>query len=309
MLTQESINRKKFLMTLGFSGSALMAVLSSCLNEKQTVPEPVSVTPSVPNAPTVSASTVTGSPITVTTESAGMVLVFNGTTQITTFTAVSGTNTYTPTTAGTYTFQLLTSTGTSISSASVTVTAKTSTTPAAPTLAVSSINTNSAISITATLAGTIIVFNGTTQVTTFAAVVGANTYTPSSAGVYTFKLQTANGISGASAAVTVTDLVTTKDLLTLDLTLSANAALLKVGGYIRQSNIVVALVAANTYAAVTQTCSHEGQKQVIYQSGEFYCQSHGARFTTAGVGLNSNGRGGLTVYKTSLVGNILHITA
>ncbi len=309
MLTQDSINRKEFLIKLGFSGASLMAILSSCLNEKQTVPEPASVTPSVPNAPTVSASTVTGGPITVTTESAGTVLVFNSTTQVATFTAVSGANIYTPTTAGTYTFLLLTSAGTSTSSTVVIVTAKTSTTPAAPTVAVSSINTNNTISITVALAGTIIVFNGTTQLTTFAAIVGANTYTPSSSGVYTFKLQTANGISGASAAVTVTDLVTTKDLLTLDLTLSANAALLKVGGYIRQSNIVIALVAANTYAAVTQTCSHEGQKQVIYQSGEFYCQSHGARFTTSGVGLNSNGRGGLTVFKTSLVGNILHITA
>lgn len=91
--------------------------------------------------------------------------------------------------------------------------------------------------------------------------------------------------------------------------MSANTAPLKVGGYIRQNNIVVALISANTYAAVTQICSHEGQKQVIYQSGEFHYQSHGARFSTVGVGLNANGRGGLTVYKTSLVGNILHITA
>jgi hypothetical protein len=45
--------------------------------------------------------------------------------------------------------------------------------------------------------------------------------------------------------------VTTKDLLTLDLTLSVNADLLKVSEYIRQSNIVVALVAANIYIAVT----------------------------------------------------------
>lgn len=142
--------------------------------------------PSDSNAPIVSVSTVTDSPITVTTESAGTVLVFNGTTQITTFTAVSGTNTYTPATAGTYTFQLQTSAGTSISSATVIVSAKTSTTPAAPTIAVNSINTNNAISITAALTGTIIVFNGTTQMTTFAAVVGANTYTPSSAGIYTF---------------------------------------------------------------------------------------------------------------------------
>lgn len=306
MLTQESINRKEFLMKMGFSGAALMAALSSCLNEKQTLPEPVLV---VPNAPTVSASTVTGSAITVTTESAGMILVFNGNTQISTFTAIIGANSYVPTTIGTYTFQLKTTSGTSVSSVAVVVTAKISTAPSAPTLSVSSVNTNTPITITASVAGTIIAFKASTQLSTFPAVAGANTYTPTTAGTYSFKLQTANGLSGASAAVTVTDVITNNDLLTLDLSLSANAALLKVGGYIRQNNIVVALISANTYAAVTQICSHEGQKQVIYQSGEFYCQSHGARFSTVGVGLNANGRGGLTVYKTSLVGNILHITA
>jgi cytochrome b6-f complex iron-sulfur subunit len=306
MLTQESINRKEFLMKMGFGGAALMAALSSCLNEKQTLPEPVLVTP---NAPTVSASTVTGSAITITAESAGTILVFNGSTQINTFTAIAGANSYVPTTVGTYTFQLQTSSGTSVSSASVVVTAKISTAPATPTISVSAVNTNTAITVTTAAAGTIIVFKATTQLSTFTAVAGANSYTPTTAGTYSFKLQTANGISGASAAVTVTDVVTTKDLLTLDLSLTANSALLKVGGYIRQSNIVVALVAANTYVAVTQICSHEGQKQVIYQSGEFYCQSHGARFSTSGIGLNANGSGGLTVYKTSLVGTILHITA
>ncbi len=253
MLTQESINRKEFLMKIGFSGAALMAALSSCLNEKQTLPAPVVI---APNAPTVSASTVTGSPITITTESAGTIIVLNSSTQIITFTALAGANSYVPTTVGTYTFQLQTSSGISVSSAAVLVTAKVSTTPAAPTVSVSAVNTNSKITVTAASAGTIIVFNGTTQLTIFTAVTGANTYIPSSAGTYSFKLQTANGVSGASAAVTVTDIVIpTNDLLTLDLSLVANAALLKVGGYIRQSNIVVALVSANTYAAVTQICS------------------------------------------------------
>lgn len=194
MSLQESINRKEFLIKLGFSGASLMAVLSSCINAHQSVIEPVNL---IPNAPSVSASTVTESPITITTESAGTILVFKDTTQISVFTAVAGINTYTPSTAGTYTFQLQTTSGTSVLSASVIVIAKTIATPASPTISVTNINTNNAIVITTVSAGTIIVFNGNTQITTFNAIAGANTYTPPSAGTYTFKLQTTNGISGA----------------------------------------------------------------------------------------------------------------
>ncbi len=38
MLTQDSISRKKFLMSLGISGGALMAILQSCTNENSITP-------------------------------------------------------------------------------------------------------------------------------------------------------------------------------------------------------------------------------------------------------------------------------
>lgn len=43
MLTQESISRKDFLMSIGLGGASLMAVLASCKNEGSVAPSGVSV--------------------------------------------------------------------------------------------------------------------------------------------------------------------------------------------------------------------------------------------------------------------------
>ncbi|MEI7583796.1 Rieske 2Fe-2S domain-containing protein [Runella sp.] len=99
--------------------------------------------------------------------------------------------------------------------------------------------------------------------------------------------------------------------ITLDLTASQYAALLKNGGYVVLSsqNVVVARTNTGTYAAVTLICSHEQQRQITYRTSEFYCTAHGARFDNSGKGLNSEGKKGLTVYQTSVSGNILTIKA
>ena len=307
MPTQESINRKDFLMKLGFSGAALMAALQSCVYEKTGLPQPEAVV--APNAPIVSAGTVTNSLISITTEAAGTVLVFKDGAMIESISAVAGVNTYVPISIGNYIFKLQTAAGNSVESSVVAVTSSVSSTPAAPTVSVSKVNINSPITINTIQTGTILVFNGTSQVADFKAVVGANTYTPLTEGVYSFKIQTEKGLSGASLTVSVTAIAVTKDLLTLDLSLTANSNLKKIGGYIRQNNILVALIATDTYAAVTQICSHEGRKEIVLQNGEFYCTAHGARYTTKGIGLNSDGRNGLTIYKTTLDGNTLHVYA
>jgi nitrite reductase/ring-hydroxylating ferredoxin subunit len=96
--------------------------------------------------------------------------------------------------------------------------------------------------------------------------------------------------------------------LTLDLTDATYANLKKEGGYIIKSGIVVARYNGN-YIAATLTCSHEGRQQISFQSNQWYCSAHGARFDTTGKGLNSEGKKGLTVYQTSLSGNTLTITA
>lgn len=95
----------------------------------------------------------------------------------------------------------------------------------------------------------------------------------------------------------------TNRLLTLNLT--TTTALKTVGGYIAQSGIVVAQVSAGVYAAVTQTCSHEPKKAIIFNKTEFYCTQHGARYDLTGKGLNSFGSKGITVYKTATDGTTL----
>ena len=96
--------------------------------------------------------------------------------------------------------------------------------------------------------------------------------------------------------------------LILDLNSAAFSKLNTVGNYVIVSGIVIARVSTSTFAAVTQVCSHEGQRKVVYNAGEFYCPSHGARFDTAGKGLNSTGSRGLKTYACLLEGTTLKVT-
>uniref|UniRef100_UPI004048981D ubiquinol-cytochrome c reductase iron-sulfur subunit n=1 Tax=Algoriphagus sp. TaxID=1872435 RepID=UPI004048981D len=95
--------------------------------------------------------------------------------------------------------------------------------------------------------------------------------------------------------------------LLLDLNATAYTKLNTVGNYVIVSGIVIARVGTTAFAAVTQVCSHEGKRQVVFNSGEFYCPAHGARFDTAGKGLNSTGSKGLKTYATSLEGTTLKV--
>ncbi len=91
--------------------------------------------------------------------------------------------------------------------------------------------------------------------------------------------------------------------LKIDVTLGSNAALLKMGGYLRQSNIVVAYTSTGTLVAATQTCTHEPKNQIIFNKTEFYCTAHGARYGLTGNRLNTLGRTNLTVYQVATDGN------
>ncbi len=99
--------------------------------------------------------------------------------------------------------------------------------------------------------------------------------------------------------------------VTIDLSATANAALKNNGGYviIQANNIIVARSLQGNIIAATLICSHEGLKKMTYKSGQFYCTEHGAQFDNSGNGLNSEARGGLTIYPTTLSGNILTIKA
>ena len=95
---------------------------------------------------------------------------------------------------------------------------------------------------------------------------------------------------------------------TLDLTASANSALLANGGYVAQNNIIIAKTTAGAYIAVQQSCTHENYP-LVYQgsSKQFYCNNHGSAFTEAGVVKNSPASHNLTVYNTTLTGTSLRI--
>jgi cytochrome b6-f complex iron-sulfur subunit len=93
----------------------------------------------------------------------------------------------------------------------------------------------------------------------------------------------------------------------LDLMDPITIPLARVGGYVVQQGVVIARTKLNQFVAVTQTCSHEGLKQITFRYGQFYCTAHGARFDENGRGLNQEGKRGLKVYKTALTGNRLRI--
>ncbi len=117
--------------------------------------------------------------------------------------------------------------------------------------------------------------------------------------------------TGTTGTTGSTGTTTNNDLLTLDLTLAANAALNTNGGYIISKGIVVARDKNGNYVAATQTCSHEGRQQVYYDanSNSYWCTAHSAHFSLTGAGLNSTGSRGITIYTTKLDGTTLHITA
>jgi nitrite reductase/ring-hydroxylating ferredoxin subunit len=96
---------------------------------------------------------------------------------------------------------------------------------------------------------------------------------------------------------------------TVDLSASSSSALMNNGGYIVKNNTVVAKDLNGNYVAATNLCSHEQKRKVIFRNGEYYCTEHGARFNLSGNGLNSDGSGGLTIFKTSLEGTILTVSA
>jgi cytochrome b6-f complex iron-sulfur subunit len=97
---------------------------------------------------------------------------------------------------------------------------------------------------------------------------------------------------------------------TLDLSATANAALVKSGGYLSSNGVLVAHTLAGAYIAVQLSCTHENYP-LVYQgsAGHFYCNNHGSAFTEAGAVLNSPARNNLATYKTTLTGTSLRVYA
>lgn len=94
----------------------------------------------------------------------------------------------------------------------------------------------------------------------------------------------------------------------LDLSSPSNAALAKDGGYVYNGGVIVARVSAGNFVAVSQACTHQGST-VIYQSSakDFYCRSHGSRFSTNGSVINGPASTPLKQYNVSLNGTSLRV--
>jgi nitrite reductase/ring-hydroxylating ferredoxin subunit len=122
-------------------------------------------------------------------------------------------------------------------------------------------------------------------------------------------VQGCSGDSGPDGPVNTTGDVD----FNIDLTTPEADALQNNGGFIirpeinNNAGVVVARNLSGEFVAATRTCSHEGNKRVVFQNNEFFCPVHGARFSQQGAGLNSFGSGGLTIYSTELNGNILRV--
>jgi cytochrome b6-f complex iron-sulfur subunit len=94
----------------------------------------------------------------------------------------------------------------------------------------------------------------------------------------------------------------------LDLTSSANSALLTKGGFVYQSGVVVAYTTKGTYVALSQTCPHQGGiVQYDPSSDTFICPAHGSDFSDSGSVNNGPATSGLKSYAVTKSGSMLHV--
>lgn len=104
-------------------------------------------------------------------------------------------------------------------------------------------------------------------------------------------------------ATNITDISKiTNSLLKIDISTTSTSKLKTVGGYVVQNNIVVAQVSAGAFVAVTNLCTHEPKRQIIYSGGEFYCTAHGATFSLKGTPTNQVSRSSISVYQVATDG-------
>jgi len=95
---------------------------------------------------------------------------------------------------------------------------------------------------------------------------------------------------------------------TLDLTSPAYATLKNIGQYVYNGGVIVAHIANGTYVAVSQACTHQGTTVVyVLSDNQFYCPSHGSRFSTTGAVVRGPAGSAIVAYKTTLTGDSLRV--
>ena len=102
---------------------------------------------------------------------------------------------------------------------------------------------------------------------------------------------------------------------TLDLTLSTNAALNPVGGFlVTTSGVIVAHTDATTYVALASACTHQGYV-VAYDNANtrFFCTNpapgHGSLYKTNGTVISGPAPSALKMFNTTLTGTSLRVFA
>ncbi len=93
---------------------------------------------------------------------------------------------------------------------------------------------------------------------------------------------------------------------TIDLSLTANKALLNVNGSVKiasPAKFVATRISATEFSVVSGTCTHQGTTLNAYNSTtqNIYCPNHGSTFTAVGANINkaSSSMGPLTRYKAT----------
>ena len=95
---------------------------------------------------------------------------------------------------------------------------------------------------------------------------------------------------------------------TIDLSNSANSALLTNGGYIYQDNIIVAKTVKGNFIALSMICTHQGCTVQYNSSGDgLTCPCHGSTFNDTGQVTGGPAPSALQTYKTTLTGNSLRV--
>jgi cytochrome b6-f complex iron-sulfur subunit len=72
--------------------------------------------------------------------------------------------------------------------------------------------------------------------------------------------------------------------------------------------VLVAHTAADTFVALTATCTHQGCTITNYQGSSFVCPCHGSTFDTSGRVLSGPASRSLQQYNTQFVNGVLTIT-
>ena len=117
-------------------------------------------------------------------------------------------------------------------------------------------------------------------------------------------------LCGTASVIAIMDSCQKQSLInfTIDLTLPANAALNRMGGYIVTQNNVFIIKTNNGYNALSLVCTHAGCT-VSYNNSlhEFICPCHGGTFNINGAVIGGPPPSALTQYTVTANGNILTV--